>query len=219
MGQPERSASSTRRTPSTPTKPDSVGKPPRRAMRNSLSQRLSRLARIADLSLGRTFRAGLLGVAIAWRLANSWHRALNSRAMSNDPQTRMDELDARADRSGYLALGGISFFFDTFRTLCSYSYSSSRLEFRVCSCWIVGSCGVLVAFRSAASCGWGAFLQDTFWDSQNQSFRYRKGRNALVRNKQGQISSPNRLSPCGEDAEGNPCEYQGLLPGRPGAAF
>ena len=29
--------------------------------------------------------------------------------MSNDPQTRMDELDARADRSGYLALGGISF--------------------------------------------------------------------------------------------------------------
>src|SRR5215472_695084 len=125
MGQPERSASSTRRTPSTPTKPDSVGKPPRRAMRNSLSQRLSRLARIADLSLGRTFRAGLLGVAIAWRLANSWHRGLNSRAMSNDPQTRMDELDARADRSGYLALGGISLFFDTFRTLCSYSYSSS----------------------------------------------------------------------------------------------
>jgi len=74
--------------------------------------------------------------------------------MSNDPQMRMDELDARADRSGYLALGGISLFFDTFRTLCSYSYSSSRLEFRVCSCWIVGSCGVLVAFRSAASCGW-----------------------------------------------------------------
>src|SRR5215468_3153715 len=65
----------------------------------------------------------------------------------------------------------------------------------------------------------GSFPQDTFWDSQNQSFRYRKGRNALVRNKQGQISSPNRLSPCGEDAEGNPCEYEGLLPGRPGTAF
>src|SRR5215470_6540731 len=42
MGQAERRASSTRRGPSTPTAPDSVGSPPRKAMRNSLSHRLSR---------------------------------------------------------------------------------------------------------------------------------------------------------------------------------
>src|SRR5436190_6354205 len=43
MRQPDESASSARRTPSTPTAPDSVGRPPRRATRNSLSQRFSRL--------------------------------------------------------------------------------------------------------------------------------------------------------------------------------
>src|SRR5882724_5263098 len=43
MAEVERRASSTRRGPSTPTAPDSEGMPPRRAMRNSLSQRLSRL--------------------------------------------------------------------------------------------------------------------------------------------------------------------------------
>src|SRR5262245_38893515 len=42
MGQAERSASSTRRGPSTPTAPDSEGSPPRRAIRNSLSHLLSR---------------------------------------------------------------------------------------------------------------------------------------------------------------------------------
>src|SRR5262245_28037834 len=71
MGQPERRASSTRRAPSTPTKPDSVGRPPRSAMRNSLSQRLSRLVRsAADSPSLRTLRAALPGLAIAWRLAN-----------------------------------------------------------------------------------------------------------------------------------------------------
>src|SRR5882724_12447773 len=44
-GEAERRASSTRRAPSTPTAPDSVVRPPRSAMRNSLSQRLSRLER------------------------------------------------------------------------------------------------------------------------------------------------------------------------------
>src|SRR5215469_9433448 len=42
--QPERKASSTSRTPSTPTAPLSVGTPPRSAARNSFSQRFSRLA-------------------------------------------------------------------------------------------------------------------------------------------------------------------------------
>src|SRR5262245_1746962 len=42
MAQAGRSASSTRRGPSTPPAPDSVGRPPRSAMRNSLSHRLSR---------------------------------------------------------------------------------------------------------------------------------------------------------------------------------
>jgi hypothetical protein len=46
MRQPERRASSVRRTPSTPTAPDSVGRPPRSAMRKAFSQRLSRLDRI-----------------------------------------------------------------------------------------------------------------------------------------------------------------------------
>src|SRR6266481_6953217 len=64
MRQPERSASSTRRTPSTPTKPFSVGKPPRRATRNSLSQRLSQLVRSAGSPAGRALRADFPGVAI-----------------------------------------------------------------------------------------------------------------------------------------------------------
>src|SRR6202011_94914 len=45
---PERSASSTSLTPSTPTNPDSVGIPPRSAMRNCFSHRLSRLVSNAD---------------------------------------------------------------------------------------------------------------------------------------------------------------------------
>src|ERR1700687_4458667 len=64
MGQPERSASSTRRRPSTPTYPFSVGRPPRRAMRNSFSQRLSRLVRSAGSLAVRALRAALPGVAI-----------------------------------------------------------------------------------------------------------------------------------------------------------
>src|SRR5713226_4372247 len=64
MRHPERSASSTSRTPSTPTKPFSVGRPPRRATRNSLSHRLSRLARSAGSPPGRALRADLPGVAI-----------------------------------------------------------------------------------------------------------------------------------------------------------
>src|SRR2546427_547354 len=50
MRQVERNASSTRRTPSTPTLPDSVGSPPRRAMRKSLSQRLSLLVSTEGVS-------------------------------------------------------------------------------------------------------------------------------------------------------------------------
>src|SRR5882724_4839374 len=64
MRQPERSASSTSRAPSTPTNPFSVGRPPRRAMRNSLSQRLSRLVRSAGSPTGRASRAAFPGVAI-----------------------------------------------------------------------------------------------------------------------------------------------------------
>ncbi len=70
MRQPERSASSTRRTPSTPTEPDSVGRPPRSAMRNSLSQRLSRLVRTPGTAVLAAVRAGLPGVAIAGRVTN-----------------------------------------------------------------------------------------------------------------------------------------------------
>src|SRR5260370_34439195 len=65
MAQPERKASSTRRTPSTPTKPDSVGRPPRKARRNSFSQRLSRLVIAAGAAEVRAARAALLGGAIA----------------------------------------------------------------------------------------------------------------------------------------------------------
>src|SRR5690242_503475 len=64
MRQSERRASSTSRTPSTPTNPFSVGSPPRRAMRNSFSQRLSRLVRSAGSPTGRGFRATLPGAAI-----------------------------------------------------------------------------------------------------------------------------------------------------------
>src|SRR6266853_1591334 len=64
MQHPERSASSTRRTPSTPTNPSSVGRPPRKATRNSLSQRLSRLVRSAGSPDGRAVRADLPAVAI-----------------------------------------------------------------------------------------------------------------------------------------------------------
>src|SRR6266849_3872499 len=64
MRQPERSASSTRRKPSTPTNPLSVGRPPRRATRNSLSQRLSRLVRRAGSPAERGPRADLPGDAI-----------------------------------------------------------------------------------------------------------------------------------------------------------
>src|SRR6266404_979301 len=64
MRQPERRASSTSLTPSTPTNPFCVGKPPRRATRNSLSQRLSRLVRSSAPFAGRALRAVLPGVAI-----------------------------------------------------------------------------------------------------------------------------------------------------------
>src|SRR5580700_4878621 len=70
--QPERSASSTRRTPSTPTEPDSVGRPPRSARRNSLSQRLSRLVRTPGAAAAAlaALRADLPGVAIKGSVAN-----------------------------------------------------------------------------------------------------------------------------------------------------
>src|SRR2546430_12670209 len=70
MRQAELSASSTRRAPSTPTAPDSVGRPPRRAIRNSLSQRLSRLVSTAGAADARGVRAALLGVAITGSVAN-----------------------------------------------------------------------------------------------------------------------------------------------------
>src|SRR5215467_11536529 len=162
MGQPERKASSTRRTPSTPTKPPSFGKPPRSAMRNSLSQRLSRLVRRTHSPAGRASRAALLGVAIAWRLANFVLAALKSRAsVKHFADTLMSELDARADRSGYLALGSI-FFANTFWALCRYSYSGSRLEFCVCPGGNVGLCFDLAAIHSPKSCEWRAFLPDAF---------------------------------------------------------
>src|SRR5438552_18702230 len=65
MRQPERRDSSTSLTPSTPTKPPSVGTPPRRAIRKSLSQRLSRLVSSAGAPLGPALRAGFPGVAIS----------------------------------------------------------------------------------------------------------------------------------------------------------
>src|ERR1700682_2145697 len=64
MRQPERRASSTSLTPSTPTNPFCVGRPPRRATRNSLSQRLSRLVRSAAPFAGRALRAIFPEVAI-----------------------------------------------------------------------------------------------------------------------------------------------------------
>src|SRR6267143_5378790 len=64
MRQPERSASSTSRAPSTPTNPFSVGRPPRSAMRNSLSQRLSRLVMSAGPPAERAPRATFPGEAI-----------------------------------------------------------------------------------------------------------------------------------------------------------
>src|SRR6266403_1753609 len=64
MRQPESSASSTSRAPSTPTNPFSVGSPPRSAMRNSLSQRLSRLVMSAGSPADRALRAAFPGVAI-----------------------------------------------------------------------------------------------------------------------------------------------------------
>src|SRR5256885_1457829 len=70
MRQPELSASSTSRAPSTPTAPDSVGSPPRRATRNSLSQRLSRLVSTAGAPGARAERAALLGVAITRSVTN-----------------------------------------------------------------------------------------------------------------------------------------------------
>jgi hypothetical protein len=63
MRQVERRASSTRRGPSTPTEPSSEGRPPRRAMRNCLSQRLSRLVRRSGEA------AGLGAEGIGGRLA------------------------------------------------------------------------------------------------------------------------------------------------------
>src|SRR5690242_3380816 len=96
MGHPDRRASSTRRTPSTPTKPLSVGNPPRSAMRNSLSQRLSRLVSSADSLPGLAFRAALLGVAIAWRLANFgiFSRYRQVRSLPQDDGTSANGKDA-----------------------------------------------------------------------------------------------------------------------------
>src|SRR6266702_1029445 len=51
----------------------------RMALRNSLSQRLSRLVRSADSFAGLALRAALPGVAIAWRLANFGRKALTIR--------------------------------------------------------------------------------------------------------------------------------------------
>src|ERR1700682_2361321 len=61
MRHPERRASSTRRAPSTPTHPESVGSPPRSAMRNCFSQRFSRLERIFAAAGGAEERGGREG--------------------------------------------------------------------------------------------------------------------------------------------------------------
>src|SRR5277367_6718065 len=78
MRQPEVSASSTSRTPSTPTAPDSVGRPPRSAVRNSLSHRLSRLVSTPGAEAGAlaASRADLPGVAIKGSVANFEHKRL-----------------------------------------------------------------------------------------------------------------------------------------------
>lgn len=144
---------------------------------------------------------------------------LKSRANAKLSRAEINELGARADRSGYLALGGIFFALALFRTIRSHSYSSSRLEFRVFSCRNVGPGCALVAIDSVESCEWKALLQDALLDSQNQSLRYRKGRNAPVRDEQGQISSLSHLRSRREGAKTDACEYQGLLSGRSGTPF
>src|SRR5215831_10045945 len=69
MGQAERRASSTRRGPSTPTAPDSVGSPPRKAMRNSLSHRLSR----EEMGAEELARGALEGVDMhACEVSRDW---------------------------------------------------------------------------------------------------------------------------------------------------
>src|SRR5215469_5001260 len=94
MGQPERSASSTRRRPSTPTKPPSVGRPPRRATRNSLSQRLSRLVRSADSPGAPTLRAGPLGIASGLMTSQ-----LHAHAHTGEPEHCKNQTIAEAPSS------------------------------------------------------------------------------------------------------------------------
>src|SRR5260370_17881390 len=90
MRQPERSASSTRRTPSTPTKPPSVGRPPRKATRNSLSQRLSRLVRSAGSPTERALRADLPGAAITVERNKflAWEANYGSPSVKVNPEGR-----------------------------------------------------------------------------------------------------------------------------------
>src|SRR5229473_3251052 len=91
MRQPERRASSASRTPSTPTKPSSVGRPPRRATRNSLSQRLSRLVRSAGSPAGRALRAVLPGEAITVEGSKFWLKKLIGRA-SGGPKACLGQI-------------------------------------------------------------------------------------------------------------------------------
>src|SRR5690242_21922381 len=91
MRQPERRASSVRRAPSTPTHPDSVGKPPRRAMRNSLSQRLSRLAMTPGLA---RVRGDLEGEAIGVEPSTQATREGNE-AERREARARRRESDER----------------------------------------------------------------------------------------------------------------------------
>jgi hypothetical protein len=94
MRQPEERASSTRRSPSTPTLPDSVGRPPRRAMRKSLSQRLSRLERRAD-------EEDLEGVAIGGSVAEGgegWEERATSGQRPVDGEEKRKNFTTEAQR-------------------------------------------------------------------------------------------------------------------------
>src|SRR5260221_14031920 len=125
MRQPDESASSARRTPSTPTAPDSVGRPPRSATRNSLSQRFSRLEMRAvaareDLPVGgMTGRlANLIGTKRAAELLRGeracdsvragsgavGRAAAASRARHGDSGTAANQ--SRKTRAGFAAVCG-----------------------------------------------------------------------------------------------------------------
>src|SRR6267378_3825215 len=105
MWQPERRASSTSLTPSTPTNPFCVGRPPRRATRNSLSQRLSRLVRSAASFAGRALRAIFPDVAITVEGSKFLPEEANSQRTPRVPAG--SGLEVAAHRLLLRGLGGV----------------------------------------------------------------------------------------------------------------